>query len=224
MEDTQVSSLSSLSSLSVSCRLVACAAIVALSTACAGFQGKDALPLVDRATLSRSPATPVRIYSKWSIQTASSLVTEEVKIGVAAIHKDRFDKAILGTGCCTIVEAREGADVVLEGTVYDENDPSVLLGAVLTGASLYTIPSWANIKAHYAAKATAGEKEYAYDLRDSMLMVQWLPLIFLAPFKNPISMEQRMIENIASTLVQRIQNDGLLGTGAATPAAAVSAK
>ena len=209
-----------MSSSSYALRSVALVLLVSLSTACAGFQGKDALPLVDRAALASSPTAPARVYSKWSLQTSNALYTDEIKIAAASIQKDRIDKAIVATGCCTIVESRAEADVVLEGLAHDENNPAALLGAVITGASLYTIPSWIQINMHLSAKATAGSAEHAYDVRDSMLMVQWLPLIVVAPFKNPLQMEARLVENVINTLIQGLQRDGLLQTRAATPATA----
>jgi hypothetical protein len=73
------------------------------------------------------------------------------------------------------------------------------------------IPSWATIDVHITAAAKNGGKTQSYDLKDSMTMVTWLPMLFVMPFaENPIKYEKQMTENVFNTLVVKIKADGLL--------------
>lgn len=185
-------------------------ATMAITSGCAGFKANN-LPVVSATDLQSNVAVKTKIYSRWTLQSDSALMNDNVKVAAAAINKKMFDQVINQSGCCEIVESAKDADVVVDGVNINENNATALLPAFITGFSLYTIPSWVTSKVHITAQAKRGEISKSYDLQDSMKMVQWLPMIFVLPVKgNPIKMEQEVSENTYKTLVVKLKADGLI--------------
>jgi len=183
---------------------------ITITSGCAGFRANN-LPVVSAADLQSNATTKTKIYSRWTLQSNSSLMNENVKVAAAAINKKMFEQAIKESGCCEIVESAKEADVVVDGININENNAAAILPAFITGFSLYAIPSWVTAKVHITAQATRGETTKSYDLQDSMTMVQWLPMIFVMPVKgNAIKMGKEVDENTYKTLVVRLKADGLV--------------
>lgn len=181
-----------------------------LMSGCVAFRANN-LAEVSPNDLQFAAANKTKVFSRWSVESNSTMVNDQMKAAGAAIHKKYFDDAISATNCCVIVEGPAEADVVVDGKAFNENSPAAILPAFITGFSLFTIPSWATAKVHIAAQVKSAGATRAYDLQDSMTMVQWLPMIFAMPFvDNPMKAGKLVDENTYRTLVLRMKTDGLL--------------
>lgn len=188
---------------------LAAALTLTLLSGCAGFKDNQ-LPIVNEADFSASTNTKTKVFTRWSIDTDVEL-NDTQKAMHSAASKERFEEILVGSDCCTVVEGPLQADVVVTGKTYIEDHSDAMAGALLTGLTLYTIPSWVTITPKISAEVSSGEKKRTYSFQDSMTMVQWLPMIFALPFTgNPISEGEKMENNVFKNLVLNIQNDGLL--------------
>jgi hypothetical protein len=188
-------------------KLMLCAASGALLlSGCAGFRARQ-LPEVAAQDLRATPAVKTKVYSNWVMgndgpQNAQALLKNS---------KTQFEKALERSDCCTVVNAAAEADVVVEGKVFDEQSQLAMIPALITGFSLYAIPSWVTANVHLTATAKRGDTLRSYELQDKMTMVQWLPMIVVLPFTgNPIKAETQMVENAYNNLVVNIKKDGLI--------------
>lgn len=188
--------------------LTALSAAVLLS-GCAGFPAHN-LQKVSTQGLKSTSAVKTKVFSRWSLDKASG-TNDQTAVAIAAINKKHFDDALQTAECCTVVESPDAADLVVDGTVFNENSAAAMIPAIITGLSLFTIPSWVTVNVHITAKAKNGSAAHDYELKDSMTMVQWLPMLFVMPFaENPIKYEKEMTDNVFNTLVAKIKGDGLL--------------
>lgn len=180
-----------------------------LMVGCAGFKANK-LPQVKADDLHFASAKKTKVFSRWNIESHSSLANEQAKAMGAALHKKYFDDAIKATDCCIIVEGPNDADVVVDGKAVDENNPAAVIPAFITGLSLFTIPSWMTAKVHIYASAKTNTAAKSYELQDSVTMVQWLPMIIAMPFTGtPIKAGKEVDENTYKNLVLNMKNDGL---------------
>lgn len=104
------------------------------------------------------------------------------------------------------------ADLNLIVTIDNSGNPAALIPAMITGFSLYTIPSWATDK--FAVKAIAKHKNgksKQYILEDSTTLVQWLPMIFAFPVKN-FSVIPEVRKNMYRNILMQMKKDGFIGT------------
>lgn len=187
----------------------AVAGSVVLSSGCVAFRA-DKLPAVDFTSVAPAP-TKTKVFSRWRIETKSSLANDQAKAMAAALHKKYFDDAVAASSCCVLVEGPEGADLVVDGVAHDENNPAVMIPAFITGFSMFIIPSWATATIHISADASRDGQVRQYDFTDSATMVQWLPMIFAMPFvDNPITAGRKLDENTYRNLVRQMRVDGLL--------------
>lgn len=194
-------------------RIVLVSAIVASAfqmSGCVGFRANN-LATVKPEQLQFSSENKPKVFSRWKIESNSSLLNDQAKAAAAAIHKKQFEKALTETNCCILVEGPTEANVVVSGTAYADNNPAAMIPAFITGFSLYTIPSWVTAKVHISADVKAGEKTSSYELSDSMTMVQWLPMIFAMPFlDNPIKAGKEIDENTHKSLILKMKEGGLI--------------
>ena len=191
-------------------KLIAASAVSAsvAFSGCAAFRAND-LPAVDKAEVAVKSATKTKVFSRWSIESDSSLVNDQTRAAAGAIHKNYFDAALKESDCCIVVEGPTEADIVVNGKAINENNPAAVIPAFITGFSLFTIPSWATVTIHIQAEAKSGLMSRNYDLSDSITMVNWLPMIFVLPFAdNPISAGKAVDENTYRTLVLKMKQDG----------------
>lgn len=181
-----------------------------LATGCAGFRANQ-LPVVKPAELASTPATKTKVFSRWAVTGKSAPANEQMKAAAAAVHKKYFDEAITRAGCCVLVEGPTEAEVVVDGKALAENNPAAMFPAILTGLSLYTIPSWITANTHIQVEAKGAGVSKSYDLQDGMTLVQWLPMILAMPFRtNPIKDAKAVDENVYNNLVLGMKKDGLL--------------
>lgn len=180
-----------------------------LSSGCVALKANK-LPQVSALDM-KAAQQKTKVFSRWHIDTQSSLVNDQAKAMGAAVHKKYFDDAIQASLCCVLVEGPSEADVVLDGVAHDENNPAAMIPAFITGFSMFTIPSWATATVHITADAKRGEITKRYDLSDSVTMTTWLPLLLAMPFMDlPIPAGKQVDENTYRNLVFQLRADGLL--------------
>lgn len=102
------------------------------------------------------------------------------------------------------------ADLNLSVTIKNSGNPAALIPAMITGFSLYLIPSWAtdNFVVTAVAKNKDGNSKQ-YVLEDSTTLVQWLPMMFVFPVKN-FSVIPEVRKNMYRNIVMQMKNDGLI--------------
>jgi hypothetical protein len=181
-----------------------------LTSGCAGFKAHE-LPDVDSRSLTFNSANKTKVFSRWSVESDSTLGGDTAKAMGSAVQKKYFDDAIKATNCCILVEGPSEASVIVDGKFINETSSAAMIPAVITGLSLYTIPSWVTSKVHISVQAKNSSISKSYDLKDSMTLVQWLPMLVVLPFTgNPIQAERQVFENTYKTLVLSMKKDGLL--------------
>jgi hypothetical protein len=102
----------------------------------------------------------------------------------------------------------EAADISVQVRLTNTGNPAAMIPAVITGLSLYAIPSWATDNYEVNARAERRDgltKDYV--LKDSATLVQWLPMIFVFPAKN-FSVIPDVRKNMYRKLLSDMQDDG----------------
>lgn len=121
-----------------------------------------------------------------------------------------------------ISKADGQADISLSVQMKNTGTPAALIPAIITGLSLYTIPSWGtdNFEVTAVAKNRQGlSKEYV--LTDSATLVQWLPMAFVFPFKN-FSIVPEIRKNMYRTILAKMRDDGFIANAPVMKTSAVS--
>lgn len=128
-----------------------------------------------------------------------------------AAHQKLLMNSIEEIACCVVVQSAEQADVVVRGNFSKNGNPNAAQLSVFASALLYIIPSWMDVKVNLSATVSNYGAQRVYNLSDSMMIVQWLPLVVAMPFNtNPISQENNMNQNIYRNLFLQIEKDGFL--------------
>lgn len=185
----------------------AVAGMLVLLQGCAGFNANN-IDKVSADQLRTASAKKVKVFSRWDVKTESS--NAELNAARAAIYKKRFEEVLAAADCCAVVEGPGEADLIVDGAGHDENSAAAMIPALITGFSLYTIPSWVTVNFHVTANAQKGAVKRTYDVKDSMTMVQWLPMALAFPFANPFPMEKELGDNAIRNLVLKMKQDALL--------------
>ncbi|MDB5813710.1 MAG: hypothetical protein JWM03_1759 [Rhodocyclales bacterium] len=187
--------------------LLATVAVLLVLQGCAGFPANN-IAKVSPEQLRPASDKKVKIFSRWKFDTDSS--NEALNAANSAIYKKRFEENLDASNCCIVVEGPTEADVIVDGTAHDENSKAAIIPALITGFSLYTIPSWVTITFHITANAEKGGVKHSYDVSDSLTMVQWLPMALAFPFANPFPMEKELGNNVFRTVIFKMKQDGIL--------------
>jgi hypothetical protein len=112
------------------------------------------------------------------------------------------------------------ADIKLDVTMTNTGSGAAMIPAIITGLSFYTIPSWATD--HFRIDANVTRRDGVsrqYQVSDSTVLVQWLPMIFVFPFSN-FSEVPSTRQNMYRKLLADMQRDGMLEPTAAPAQAA----
>jgi hypothetical protein len=181
----------------------------ALLQGCAGFKGNQ-LAEVEPADLKVAQNSNIKIYDSWTFESTNGFVNKNVQETLAEKHKKSFEDAIKSADCCIVVNDPSQADLIVTGRAINESNAAAMIPALITGFSLYTIPSWATSKVHLVVEVKQNGKKLDYDLKDHATLVQWLPMMFVFPFANPFTMEQEVAENAHRTLVAKLIQEGAL--------------
>lgn len=125
-------------------------------------------------------------------------------------QESEFSNALCESGYFVSVEKGSGKDIQITAQLLETGNPAALVGAFITGFSLMTIPSWTTIGFEMTCKVTTTEGiTREYKLNDSATMVNWLPMLFVFPFK-PLSEIEDLRKNFYKTLIVKMQADGIL--------------
>ncbi len=107
-----------------------------------------------------------------------------------------------------ISKVDESADINIEVELTNTGSPAAMIPAIITGLSLYMIPSWATDDFEIVAKVKRRDgfqKEYI--MADSTTIVQWLPMIFVFPVKN-FSVIPDVRKNMYRKVLSDMKEDG----------------
>jgi hypothetical protein len=187
--------------------------LLLLFTGCASFS-KNQLPKVTLPQLNENDNKPSTSYSfssgveLFGKQEHSEIIRKQLE--------DEFVMVFKESGYFAALTPEGQAEIDIEVRLLNSGTPAAMIPAMITGFSLYTIPSWATD--HYIVTAkvkTSDGKVRKYELKDAMLSVQWLPLILLTPFiKNPFSVSKEIRQNIWRNLILKMQESEVLPKGA----------
>lgn len=112
----------------------------------------------------------------------------------------------------SVKEAASGGDVHIDAQIHNFGNPAAVIPAFITGFSLFTIPSWATDRWRLTANvSTQNGGPRSYVLEDAEVMVQWLPMIFLTPFKSPFHVIPEVRKNMYKNLIKNMRDGGDLG-------------
>lgn len=189
--------------------LSALAVTFSLLQGCAGFKS-NSLAEIRPADLKVTNNSNIKIYDSWTFESSNNFVDGKAKERFAENHKKSFEEALTSANCCILVSDPSQADLIVTGKAIDESDSAAMVPALITGFSLYTIPSWATLNVHLVVDVKRSGKDYKYDLKDHSTMVQWLPMMFVFPFANPFTTEKEVSANAHRTLVAKLTQEGAL--------------
>ncbi len=181
--------------------------ILLLSTnSCVGFKHNN-LPKINQKNFKFSLEKKIKIFSQWN--SYSKFISN---IALENNVKDRFNNIVTLSNCCEITQNPQDADITLKGNIYDENNYTInQTTSIITGITLYLIPSWINTKEHIVIEVNNGKKTISYDLQDSMTIIKWLPLIIAMPFsENPLTISDQILTNTLKVLLLKMKDDGFL--------------
>jgi hypothetical protein len=179
--------------------------MMTLLSYCASFRENN-LPIAQDSDYKTVKTDKVKIFSRWNYDT-----TTQDGVLWAAAHKSWFDKAILESGCCIIVEGPKEANIVVDGTAFDRVNYLRIIPLILSSSTLTILPYWQTQTVDIKVTATKGNKQTNYVLNDSYTFLQWLPMIFVMPFTGtPNTNRDELFLNTYQNLVIQIKKDGTL--------------
>ncbi len=127
-----------------------------------------------------------------------------------AKQETEFAELLRESGYFATIEKGSGKDVNITVELVENGNPAAIAGAVVTGLSLYTIPSWATVNLEATCRVTTADgRAREYKVSDSATLVQWLPMMVVFPFK-PISEIEDLRKNMYRNLIVKMQQDGIL--------------
>lgn len=193
------------------------ALILALSitiSGCAGFAGKR-LPEVTSQSV-QAPAAATKAPFAFTYQFGKANFgdnLENTTVNAVDLNSDYvkvFLESLRQSG--HFDEAKTHANLKIDVRLIEVANPNAIIGAMITGFSIYTIPSWMTIEQHFLVKVTHKGKVFNYTLVDEMTFVQWLPMALLFPFNNPFKgVPQAIQENAWNNLITKMKADGIVG-------------
>lgn len=179
--------------------------VISFLVNCASFRENN-LPIAQDSDYKIVKNEKVKIFSRWTYNS-----TNPDAVLWAAAHKSWFDKAILESGCCTLVEGPKEANIVVDGNAYDHTNNWRVIPLILSSSTLTILPYWQTITVDIKVTANKGNKQSNYALKDSYTMVQWLPMIFVFPFTGtPNKNRDELFLNTYQNLVIQMKKDGTL--------------
>lgn len=175
---------------------------------CATFDSRQLAPVYQKE-FRYDTSHQTRIFQKWS--TKSDFDDPVVDASIRGIYEKFLADAISRNECCVLVDSRSEADIIVEGVGYAESKQGALLAALITGATLYVIPSWVTEDIKIDVEVSRGQHKKKFQLNDHYTLVQWLPLIFAAPFTDsPKVARDKVVARVFDNLLLRMQKDRLL--------------
>lgn len=176
---------------------------------CAGFQSNKLPPLDDyEINVSESDKSSL-FFSIRNVEGSSIILSEQA---FRTVWGSEIKDYIIATGCCVLTDDSSKADASVYIDAVNHANASVMIPAFITGASLWTIPSWVTQKADLEVSIENRDGRIQnYDIQDSAVYVQWLPMIFAYPFQGgPINARQELLERVSRNIVKNLYDDGFL--------------
>lgn len=122
-----------------------------------------------------------------------------------------FVRAVRITECCVVTTDETDSDLQVRVIATRYENPAALIPAVITGISLYTIPSFATVTYTFEVSvANKQNKQSSYKIEDSWALVQWLPMMFARPFAAPSDADESVIRNMYKHLLHKLHEDGFI--------------
>jgi hypothetical protein len=163
--------------------------------------------------LKVSSAKKSKIFIDWGFRNINNSNPPQIVVDNAiSTQKKLFSEAIKESECCEIVNEKDEADILVQGKFHNETSQAGIYAAMLTGLTLYTIPSWMNSKMRITATVNKGKLTKDYDLKDSLFFAQWLPLFVVPIFTgNQLAVEIEVNKNLYKTLLTQMKKDKFFG-------------
>ena len=99
-------------------------------------------------------------------------------------------------------------DVTIEIHIVLSGNPASVIPAIITGLTLFVIPSWVSDTYIVTAKIKIRDgSEHIFQLEDSTILVQWLPMIVVPG--NIFTVPVKVRKNIWKNLILKMQQDGM---------------
>ncbi len=177
-------------------------------TGCLSFS-KNQLPSVN---LEKLPEGSKKSTVSYSFTSGENIFSKKDHNEITRkILENEFIEVLNESGYFSIVSSSGQADLNMQVRLVVSEDPAAIIPAILTGLTLYSIPSWVSTNFETTTKILAlNKKEYNYALTDSMVTISWFPMIVVTPFFHPISISKTVRRNIWKNLIIKMQKDGLL--------------
>ncbi|MEP0000439.1 MULTISPECIES: hypothetical protein [Marinobacter] len=183
-------------------RLTILAIIGVIVTGCARFQSYQ----VPRATADYSPT----VSSDPELMTYS--IDKSATYGPLGVYEESLISAMRQYGW-RLRQSEVPKDGVphMYVNINLSKDPAALIPAIITGATLYVVPSWETSDYKVTAQIlNAREDEYFYEAKDRIVLVQWLPMILAFPVAYPFSAEEETLTRIYENIAMKINEDDVL--------------
>lgn len=163
---------------------------------CATFQGYEA-PDYDLKSM-KLPATDQKMG--YSIKTVGG--------GKLPINREALVSVFDDYGFDLRQSRIEQEDIPhLYVTVAKDYNPFAIVPSVITGATLYIIPSWLTVDLKVNAQVKYRDRVYRYKQKGSATLVQWLPMIFVMPAAPPGSAQPAVVKHMYQTIGHRFYED-----------------
>ena len=189
--------------------------LLATLSGCAVFDGGKVPETTLAAYQYTGVAKPTLSYSS-SAFGGLSATKELPATGQSIIEGELLSVLESSDYFARIAKNDKTADISVQVTMTNKANSAAVIPAMITGFSLYTIPSWATDEFELIAKAKRSDGlEKDYVLADSTTIVQWLPMIFAFPFKN-FSVIPDVRKNMYKKVLSNMQDDGFFSASANT--------
>lgn len=185
--------------------------IFLLLTGCASFPKYSLSPVGNLPPPPENSNKPTVGYS-FSAGAQNSLMTLEHSENVRINWEQEFVDVLNKSGYFASISPGGTGEINIQiRLLVNSGSLAGAIPAVITGFSLYTIPSWVTENYNVTAKVTTQDgKEHIYELTDAMMTVQWLPMVFVFPLQNMVTVSKQVRQNIWKNLILKMQKDGVL--------------
>jgi len=185
--------------------VILAALFMLLMSGCACFPGNKLQQVTNLPPLAEGVKRPAVSYifssgtDLFGKSESTPIVRSMLESELVDVLRESGYFATWGTG--------SNGDVTIEARLINSGNPAAMIPAFLTGFTLYAIPSWATDIYTVTAKVKTGDgKEHSYQLEDSSMLVQWLPMIFVPGSIMNVPGEVR--KNIWKNLILKMKEDG----------------
>lgn len=186
--------------------------ILATSLASCVAVRSEKYAVVKPEDLKVSSTKKSKIFIDWGFRNINSNnLPQNVVDKIVSDQKKFFFEAIKESECCEIVSEKDEANIFIEGKFHNESSPVGIYACFVSGLTFTAIPCWANSKMRITAAANKGKIMKDYDIKDSLFIAFWAPLIVATPFSNPMTVEAEVNKNLYKTLLTQMKKDEFFG-------------